>query len=89
MSEQEKGGDNMNDRTYQELRQEVKNDLMRMYPNVLLLTLEQAAKIYGFTDKYKAKRVIGAPRVPGEYRVMYYLGDIATDIAKRRIGNIR
>ena len=56
---------------------------------MLLLTLEQAAIIYGFTDKYKAKRVIGAPRVPGEYRVMYYLGDIATDIAKRRIGNIR
>ena len=38
----------MNDRTYQEIRQEVKNDLMRMYPNALLLTLEQAAKIYGF-----------------------------------------
>lgn len=53
------------------------------------LTLEQVAKIHGFTDKHKAKRIIGAPRVPGEYRVMYYLGDIATDIAKRRIGNIR
>ena len=79
----------MNDRTYQEIRQEVKNDLMRMYSNMVLLTLEQVAKIYGFTDKHKAKRIIGAPRVPGEYRVMYYLGDIATDIAKRRIGNIR
>ena len=79
----------MNERTYQELRQEVKNDLMQMYPGAVMLTLGQAAKIYGFTDKYKAKRVIGAPRVSGEYRVMYYLGDIATDIAKRRIGNIR
>ena len=62
---------------------------MLMYPNALLLTLEQAAKLYGFTDKYKAKRIIGAPRVSGEHRVMYYLGDVATDIVKRRIGIVR
>ena len=53
---------------------------------MVLLTLEQVAKIYGFTDKHKAKRIIGAPRVSGEHRVMYYLGDVATDIVKRRIG---
>ena len=28
---------------------------MRMYSNMVLLTLEQVAKIYGFTDKNKAK----------------------------------
>ncbi|MFR5252871.1 MAG: hypothetical protein ACLTF5_08780 [Butyricicoccus sp.] len=56
---------------------------------MVLLTLEQVAKIYGFTDKYKAKRIIGAPRVSGEHRVMYYLGDVATDIVKRRIGIVR
>lgn len=43
---------------------------MRMYSNMVLLTLEQVAKIYGFTDKHKAKRIIGAPRVFGEHRVM-------------------
>ena len=46
-------------------------------------------KIYGFTDKHKAKHIIGAPRVSGEHRVMYYLGDVATDIVKRRIGIVR
>ena len=54
------------------------------------IALEQVAKIYGFTDKHKAKRIIGAPRVSGEHRVMlYYLGDVATDIVKRRIGIVR
>ena len=53
---------------------------MRMYSNMVLLTLEQVAKIYGFTD---------APRASGEHRVMYYLGDVATDIVKRRIGIVR
>lgn len=53
------------------------------------LTLEQVAKIHGFTDKHKAKRIIGAPRVSGEHLVMYYLGDVATDIVKRRIGIVR
>ena len=62
---------------------------MRMYSNMVLLTLEQVAKIYGFTDKHKAKRIISAPRVSGEHRVMYYLGDAATDIVKRRIGIVR
>ena len=62
---------------------------MRMYSNMVLLTLEQVAKIYGFTDKYKAKRIIGAPRASGEHRVMYYLGYAATDIVKRRIGIVR
>ena len=57
---------------------------------MVLLTLEQVAKIYGFTDKHKAKRIISAPRVSGEHRVMlYYLGDVATDIVKRRIGIVR
>lgn len=40
-----------------------------MYSNMVLLTLEQVAKIYGFTDKHKAKCIIGAPRVSGEHRV--------------------
>ena len=63
---------------------------MRMYSNMVLLTLEQVAKIYGFTDKHKAKRISGAPRVSGEHRVMlYYLGDVATGIVKRRIGIVR
>ena len=62
---------------------------MRMYSNMVLLTLEQVVKIYGFTDKHKAKRIIGAPRASGEHRVMYYLGDVAIDIVKRRIGIVR
>lgn len=62
---------------------------MRMYSHMVLLTLEQVAKIYGFTDKQKAKRIIGAPRVSDEHRVMYYLGDVATDSVKRRIGIVR
>ena len=57
---------------------------------MVLLTLEQVAKLYVFTDKHKAKRIIGAPRVSGEHRVMlYYLGDVATDIVKRRIDIVR
>lgn len=58
---------------------------MRMYSNMVLLTLEQVAKIYGFTDKHKAKRIISAPRVSG----VYHLGDVVTDIFKRRIGIVR
>lgn len=57
---------------------------MRMYSNMVLLTLEQVAKLYGFTDKHKAKRIIGAPRAS-----VYYLGDVATGIVKRRIGIVR
>ena len=79
----------MDERTYKQLRQEVKNDLQQLYPGAMLLTLEQAMKVYGFKDKQSAKECIGAPRVLGERRVMYYLGDIATDIAKRRIGNVQ
>lgn len=79
----------MEERTYKELRQEVKNDLLQMYPGAVLLTLEQCMKVYGFRDRHSAKNVIGAPRVPGERRVLYYLGDVASDIAKRRIGNVR
>ena len=62
---------------------------MRMYSNMVLLTLEQVVKIYGFTDKHKAKRIIGAPRASGEHRVTYYLGAVAPDIVKRRIGIVR
>lgn len=79
----------MEERNYKMLRQEVKNDLLQMYPGAVLLTLDQCAKVYGIRDKKRAKQVIGAPRVPGERRVLYYLGDIASDIAKRRIGNVR
>lgn len=79
----------MEERTYKALRQEVKSDLEQLFPGAVLLTLEQAAKVYGFQDKRSAKDVIGAPRVKGERRVVYYLGDIASDIAKRRIGNVR
>lgn len=79
----------MEERTYKSLRQEVKNDLEQLFPGAVLLTLEQAAKVYGFRDKRSAKDVIGAPRVEGERRVVYYLGDIATDIAKRRAGNVK
>ena len=56
---------------------------------MVLLTLEQVAQLYGFTDKHNAMRVSGPPRVSGEHRVMYYLGDVATDIVKRRIGIVR
>lgn len=79
----------MEERTYKALRQEVKNDLEQLFPGAVLLTLEQAAKVYGFRDKRSVKKIIGAPRVPGERRVVYYLGDVASDIAKRRIGNVR
>lgn len=79
----------MEERSYKELRQEVKNDLLQQYPGAVLLTLEQCMKVYGLRDRKYAKTVIGAPRVPGERRVIYYLGDVASDIAKRRAGNIR
>lgn len=79
----------LEERTYKALRQEVKNDLLQMYPGAVLLTLEQCMKVYGISDRKAAKQVIGAPRVPGERRVLYYLGDVASDIAKRRIGNVR
>ena len=63
---------------------------MRMYSNMVLLTLEQVAKIYGFTDKNKAKphnrRTESVRRAS---RDAYYLGDVATDIVKRRIGIVR
>lgn len=61
----------MEDRSYRELRQEVKNDLLQMYGGAVLLTLEQCMKVYGLTDRESAKRVIRAPRVPGEKRVLY------------------
>lgn len=79
----------MEERSYKELRQEVKNDLIQMYGGAVLLTLEQCMKVYGLSDRKAAKKVIGAPRVPGERRVLYYIGDIASDIAKRRVGNVR
>lgn len=78
----------MEERSYKQLRQEVKNDLLQMYNGAVLLTLEQCMKVYGLSDRASAKKVIGAPRVPGEKRVVYYLGDIASDIAKRRVGNV-
>lgn len=79
----------MEERNYKALRQEVKNDLLQMYPGAVLLTLEQCMKVYGLRDRERAKQVIGAPRVSGERRVLYYLGDVASDIAKRRAGNVR
>lgn len=79
----------MEERSYKELRQEVKNDLMQQYPGAVLLTLEQCMKVYSLSDRESAKRVIRAPRVPGEKRVLYYLGDVASDIARRRVGNVR
>lgn len=79
----------MEERNYKMLRQEVKNDLLQQYPGAVLLTLNQCMKVYGLSDSKAAKRIIGAPRVPGERRVVYYLGDVASDIAKRRIGNVR
>ena len=79
----------MEERSYKELRQEVKNDLLQQYPGAVLLTLEQCMKVYGLSDRDAAKRVIRAPRVHGERRVVYYLGDVASDIARRRVGNVR
>lgn len=73
-------------RTYTSLRQEVKRDLEHLFPNAIILTLKQAAKAYGYTDTQTAKEMIGAPRIPGERRVAYYLGDIASDIARKRLG---
>ena len=83
-----KGGQNLEERSYKELRQEVKNDLIRMYGGAVLLTLEQCMKVDGLSDRDTAKKVIRAPRVLGERRVVYYLGDVASDIAKRRVGNV-
>ena len=82
------GGANLEERNYKMLRQEVKNDLLQQYPGAVLLTLNQCMKVYGLSDRETAKKVIGAQRVPGERRVLYYLGDVASDIAKRRIGNV-
>lgn len=82
------GGANLEERTYKALRQEVKNDLLQMYPGAVLLTLNQCMKVYSLSDRETAKKIIGAPRVPGERRVVYYLGDVASDIAKRRAGNV-
>lgn len=78
----------MEERTYKALRQEVKNDLLQQYPGAVLLTLDQCMKVYGLTDRDAAKKVIRAPRVLGERRVVYYIGDVASDIAKRRVGNV-
>ena len=78
----------MEERTYKSLRQEVKNDLLQMYNGAVFLTLDQCMKVYGLNDRKTAKKIIGAPRVPGEKRVVYYLGDVASDIAKRRAGNV-
>lgn len=78
----------MEERTYKALRQEVKRDLEQLFPGAVLLTLNQCMKAYGLSDRETAKKIIGAPRVPGERRVVYYLGDIASDIAKRRAGNV-
>ena len=77
----------MEERSYKELRQEVKNDLLQMYGGAVLLTLEQCMKVYGLSDRDAAKKVIRAPRVPGERRVVYYIGDVASDIAKRLRAN--
>ena len=52
----------------------------------MILTLKQAATAYGYTDAKSAKDNIGAPRIPGDRRVVYYLGDIASDIARKRMG---
>ena len=79
----------MEERTYKALRQEVKNDLLQMYPGAVLLTLNKCMKAYGLIDRETAKKIIGAPRVPGERRVVYYLGDVASDIANRRAVNAR
>lgn len=76
------------DRTYANLRQETKRDLEQMFPGALLLTLKQAAQAYGYKDIKAAQSAIKAPRVEGERRVVYYLGDIASDIARRRCGNV-
>lgn len=78
----------MEERSYKELRQEVKNDLLQVYNGAVLLTLDQCMKVYGLSDRKAAKKVIRAPRVPGERRVVYYIGDVASDIAKRRVGNV-
>ena len=41
----------MEERSYKELRQEIKNDLIQMYGGAVLLTLEQCMKVYGLTDR--------------------------------------
>ena len=52
----------------------------------MILTLKQASTIYGYADLKTARAKITAPRIPGERRVVYYLGDIASDIARKRMG---
>ena len=73
--------------SYQSLRQEVKRDLMQLYPGAVMLTLRQAMQVYGYKDRKVALAKIGAERIAGEKRVMFYLGDVASDIARRRCGN--
>ena len=72
---------------YKKLRQEVKHDLMQLYPGAVMLTLRQVMQVYGYKDRKVALAKIGAKRITGEKRVMYYLGDVASDIARRRCGN--
>lgn len=78
----------MEERTYKALRQEVKNDLMQMYPGAVLLTAKQVAVLYGYSSVDRAKAALELPRVTQNHRVMYYLGDVASDIARRRLGNV-
>lgn len=76
----------MEDRSYKELRQEVKRDLERLYPGAVLLTLKQVMQIYGYEKRENCLASVKIPRVAGERRVLYYLGDVASDIARRRMG---
>lgn len=76
----------MEERSYKELRQEVKRDLERLYPGAVLLTLKQVMQIYGYRRRESCMNALEIPRVAGEHRVLYYLGDVASDIARRRMG---
>lgn len=75
------------ERDYRSLRQEVKNDLERLYPGAVLLTVKQAAKVYGYTDIDALKRALSDIRVKGEKRWVFYIGDLASDLARRRYGS--
>ncbi|WOC74871.1 hypothetical protein RX717_12920 [Intestinibacillus sp. NTUH-41-i26] len=74
--------------TYAAARQEAVRDLDRMYPGTIFLTLEQVANIYGYGNPQKARKASALPRVQVGGRAKYYKGDIASDIARRRIGNV-
>lgn len=72
---------------YRTARQEVIRDIDRLHPGALFLTLPQVMALYGYSDRKHAQAAIGIEPVSGFGSLRYYVGDVASDIARRRCGN--